>query len=427
MSAQHLSRCSSWLLVLAASTSLEAQTLREWPGAPPCAGTFNECLAAVPAGGTVRIVASSTIAERFTLNRSLTIEAAPGVIAAFTADETHLIDINATQPWAVTLRRIFIDGGSLDAVINGGQPGELTLEASKFRGNAADSQSQLGVVNRPANSGRSRLVIRRCEFEIGSDNNAFTSIRHSGAGTGGMEVLVEDNRFRPEPVVMVETSHRAWYGSMSGSGSWQFVFRRNRILPAIDAPAPGRRYAGGFEVYNFDTVHIDLAVHDNLIMLDRVAGAGGKAVSGGGASGGTVQARVVNNTIIDATYASAFGPNVSGRWDNNIAVNGFRIHDGSAPSSNFQRRGNLEFGYDHTGWPTAPGTVTSDPQLAPDGRPRPGSPALNAGSNLARNETGPGLLGVPADLDLDGLRRTEGGEIDIGAYEGERIHYDGIE
>jgi hypothetical protein len=157
-----------------------------------------------------------------------------------------------------------------------------------------------------------------------------------------------------------------------------------------------------------------------------VAGAGGYAISTGGSTG-QVQVRVLNNTITDAYYATGFQANVFGRFDNNLVANGFRLHDGSALAANFTRRGNLEFGYAFNNWPTAPDTLTTDPQLASNGQPLPTSPAIHAGSDAARAETGPGIFGAPAALDAQGLRRLEGAHIDIGAYEGERIHYDGAE
>lgn len=418
-------RCIAFalLLVATAGTPLCAQTVN-WPGSAPCDAYFTTCLASVPAGGTLRIVSDQVIADRVILNRAVSVEAAPGVSAVFTASENHAFNLPGTAPWAVSLRNLRFEGSTLAVGIAGNQPGDLRLEGLSFRGNAANAQAQLYLQVNAATSARSRIAIRRCEFEIGSDNGAPFSIVQFGGGTAGMELQVEDNRFRPEPVAIAQSFHRAWFANVGGSGTWDIAFRRNRILPASALPA--RRYAYGIEINTVGSAGINLVVHDNVFALDQVAGAGGAAISAGGSSG-QVQVRVLNNTVTDAYYATNFRANVFGRFDNNLVANGFRLHDGEALAANFTRRGNLEFGYAFSNWATAPGTLTTDPQLASNGQPLPTSPAIHAGSDAARAETGPGIFGAPAALDAQGLRRLEGAHIDIGAYEGERIHYDGAE
>lgn len=411
------------LLVTTAGAPLRAQTVN-WPGSAPCDADFLACMASVPAGGTLRIVSNQVIADRVIVERAVSIEAAPGVSAVFTASDNHAFNLPGTAPWAVSLRNLRFQGGTLAFGIAGNQPGDLRLEGLSFRGTAANAQTQINLQIDPATSARSRIAIRRCEFEIGSDNGAPFSIAQFGGGTAGMELQVEDNRFRPEPVAIAQSFHRAWLANVGGSGTWDIVFRRNRILPANALPA--RRFASGIEINTLGTVGVNLLVHDNVFALDQVAGAGGTAISTGGSTG-QVQVRVLNNTITDAYYATSFQANVFGRFDNNLVANGFRLHDGAALAANFTRRGNLEFGYAFSNWATAPGTLTVDPQLASNAQLLPTSPAIHAGSDAARAETGPGIFGAPAALDAQGLRRLEGAHIDIGAYEGERIHYDGAE
>ncbi|MBK9658152.1 MAG: hypothetical protein IPO66_23220 [Rhodanobacteraceae bacterium] len=98
-----------------------------------------------------------------------------------------------------------------------------------------------------------------------------------------------------------------------------------------------------------------------------------------------------------------------------------------APTANFQRRGNLDFGYAMSNWPTAPGTLTIDPKLSPLGQPMTASPAIDAGNDVARGETGPGARASWRHSTHRGCAEIEGAHVDIGAYEGERIHYDGAE
>lgn len=397
---------------------------RNWPGPAPCDSDFSSCLAGAQAGDTVRIVTSQIIADRIALERPVSIIAAPGVHATFTASQGHYLLVPGTQPFALTLRGLSFVNGSLAVGIGGSQAGELRFEELHFQGNAANAQQQLSWQLDPGTSGRSSIVVSRCEFEIGADNGAPFSVSHFGASSGGMRVLVEDNRFRPLPQALAQSFHRAWFGNVDGSGNWEMVFRRNRLSPAAGLPA--RRYASGFEVNTSGNVSVDLAMHDNLFLLDEVAGEGGAAISLGGPSG-TIQARILNNTILHAYYATNFRPNVSGRFDNNLTAHGYRLHDGQAPASAFLRRANLEFGYSQSNWPAAPGTLSVDPLVSELGQPRPGSPLIDSGSDAARAEAGPGTLGVPAALDAQGLRRIEAAQVDIGAYEGERIHADGAE
>ena len=420
-----LSVCRGLLLAgLAASATLSAQTLRLWPGVAPCDANFSTCLASAQAGDTVRIVSNQVIADRIALDRPLSIETAPGVSATFTATQAHTISIPGSAPWVVSLRRLGFVGGTVYLSIGGSQAGELLVEDLSFTSQAANAQAQLQWQLAAGTSARSRVIVRRCEFEIGSDNIAPFSISQFGGSSNGMEVIVEDNRFRPEPVAIAQSGHRVWFANAGGAGTWDIVFRRNRVLPANGLPA--RRFASGIQINTSGAVAVNLLVHDNLFLLDDVAGAGGVAVSTGGSSG-QVQARVINNTFLNAYYATSFGVNVSGRYDNNIAANGFRLHDGMAPTANFQRRGNLDFGYAMSNWPTAPGTLTIDPKLSPLGQPMTASPAIDAGSDAARAETGPGTLATLLALDAQGLKRFEGTHIDVGAYEGERIHHDGAE
>ncbi|MBL8246490.1 MAG: hypothetical protein JNL89_19995, partial [Rhodanobacteraceae bacterium] len=184
------------LATVAACVPLHAQTI-DWPGSAPCNADFSACLESVPAGGTLRIVSNQVIADRIMIQRALSIEAAPGVAAVFTATQNHSISVLGTSPWAVTLRNLRFEAGTLVAGISGNQPGEFRLEGLSFRGNAANAQAQVYWQVNAATSARSRLVVRRCEFEIGSDNGAPYSIAQFGGGTVGMEMQVEDNRFRP--------------------------------------------------------------------------------------------------------------------------------------------------------------------------------------------------------------------------------------
>ncbi|MGE4070783.1 MAG: choice-of-anchor Q domain-containing protein [Lysobacterales bacterium] len=417
-------RIAGLLLALIPVAPTVAATL-DWPGPPPCNSTLMSCADFAQAGDTLRIVSSATVGERLQIFKPLSIVTAPGVSLTLTSTESHLMSINSAVPWMVEISGIQIVGGSWFFAVNGAQPGELTLQQLSFRGHATGASTQLQVSMNQTGSARSQVRIRRSQFEIGSDNAAPNSLIVYGSGSSGGQILIEDNRFRPEGVVMAQSAHKALHGVLGGSGVWEAVIRRNQMLPAVATPS--RRYASGVEVASVDSASVNLLLHDNLMLLDQIAGAGRYGILLGG-SGGQMSARVLNNTIVNAYTVLGFYANSSGQFDNNIVSGGFRFYEGAAPAGNFLQRGNLIFGMSETSsWPIAPGTLIVDPMLSAQGSPLPGSPVIDAGSDLARGASGPGTLGVPEAFDALHLRRLEGAQVDIGAFEGERLFYDGAE
>jgi hypothetical protein len=417
-------RITGLLLALIPVAPTVAATL-DWPGPPPCNNTLMSCVDFAQPGDTLRIISSASVSERLQIFKPLSIVTAPGVSLTLTSTESHLMSINSAVPWAVTVSGIQIVGGSWFFSVNGAQLGELRLQQLSFRGNATGASTQLQVSMNQTGSARSQLSIRRNQFEIGSGDAAPNSVAVYGSGSSGGQILIEDNRFRPEGVVMAQSAHKALFGSLGGSGVWEALIRRNQILPAATNPA--RRYASALEVGSADTSSVNLLVHDNLMLLDQVVGAGYYGVLIGGSQGQTV-ARVLNNTIVNAYTALGFYANSNGQFDNNIVSGGFRFYEGAAPAGNFLQRGNLIFGMSEpSSWPIAPGTLIVDPMLSAQGSPLPASPVIDAGSDLARGASGPGTLGVPEAFDALHLRRLEGAHVDIGAFEGERLFYDGAE
>lgn len=399
--------------------------IRTWPGTAPCAGSFVDCLASAQAGDTVRIVSTATIPDQIALTLPVSIETAPGASATFTSTTAHTFTLPGSAPWTATLRGLKFVGGTLRFTLNGAQAGELRLEQLSISGNASGQQMQINFNLAQSTSARTLINIKGCDFEMGSDPGVSNSISQFGNSTGGIDFIVEDSLFRPEAVVVAQTFQRALSLSAGGNSGWDVVFRRNQVLQAATTPVRG--YASGVAVNSGDNVNVNLLVHDNAFVLDDVAGGGGTAVLAGGSTG-VFQVRVINNTILHAYYAAAFSPNASGRFDNNVLAFGFRMHEGSAPAASFTQRGNLIFGYPNaSNWPTAPGTLTVDPLLSANGLPRTGSPVIDVGSTAARGETGPGSYGALEARDANGLRRVEGAQIDIGAFEGERLFYDGLE
>jgi len=410
-----------WILLLLASLAHGAQaaTVFTWPGPAPCHQALNDCLASAQSGDTVQIAGRQTISAALSLNAAVSIVALPGGEAFFDVDATHFIQLPGTAPWTMNLRGLRFRKGTLTIRINGTQPGTLALEQLTMVQEATGGTRQLTLLPQQTSSAVTTVVVRNSSFESGTQAGAFMSILVFGSNAGLLQLTVEDCRFFPENIAMTPTTHSAL--TIASPAEFELVFRRNQVLRAHTL---SRGFASGVALNNNGGSTSRALIHDNLLLLDGDAGAGGTGVL----AQGPMDIRVLNNTIDFAYNSLAFGAQVSGRIDNNIFSQAFRWHDGPAPETNFQMRGNLVFGMlNPSNWPLPPGTVTSDPQLTNAGMLRPASPAINAGSNAARSEAGPGAQSAPEALDVLRQRRVAGAQIDIGAVEGERVFYAGWE
>lgn len=412
-------------LLLWMPTALLA-TVRDWPGAAPCNLSFMECLNAAQAGDTIRLYTNGPISDRIVIERPVSLVAAPGYQPVFNATENHAFSISSAAPFSLTLSGLRFVGSSVYVGFYGTGAGDVVLEGLSFTGNASTVQTQIGVQMQQTGAQRSRLRVLRSRFQIGSDAGAPYSIALFGSSNAGLDVQIEDNRFAPEPQAMGANAHLAVFALLSGNSRYDLAFRRNQILPA--AALPARRYANGIEWDTIDASTVYMQLSDNLFVLDSIDGAGGAAISAGGTNGGSVDLRAINNTVLGAYNALAFRANVSGRVDNSLISGVVRLHEGQAAISAFQFRNNLMVDIaQSSSWSIPLGTLTLPAQVSPLGVPLPGSPLIDGGSDSARAEAGPGNYTAPVPRDGWGLPRVEGAHIDIGAFEGERIYYDGAE
>lgn len=410
-----------WILFLLASLAHGAQAaiVFTWPGPAPCHQTLNDCLASAQAGDTVQIAGRQTISAPLSLNAAVSIVAMPGGEGFFDVDANHFIRLPGTAPWTMTLRGLRFRRGTLSIRVQGTQPGTLALEQLAMVQEATGATRQLTLLPEQTSSAVTSVLVRNSSFESGTQVGAFMSILAFASNSGALQLTVEDCRFFPEDVAMTPTTHSAL--TIASPAEFELVFRRNQVLRARTL---SRGFASGVALNSTGGAISRALIHDNLLLLDGDAGAGGTGVL----AQGPIDIRVLNNTIDFAYNALAFGAQVSGRIDNNIFSQAFRWHDGPAPASNFQIRSNLVFGMlNPSNWPIPSGTVTGEPLLTNTGMLRPASPAINAGSNAARSEVGPGAQPAPEALDVLRQRRFAGAQIDIGAVEGERVFYDGWE
>lgn len=413
------------LLLLALQAQTAVAVVRDWPGAA-CHASFADCLNVSLAGDTIMIHSNGPISDRVLIERPVSLIAAPGFQPLFTSTENHAISVYTAAAWTLTLRGLHFVNGSVYLGLYGTGAGDARFEQLSFVGNASTVQTQIGIQMQQVGAQRSRISISRSQFVIGSDNQAPMSIALFGSTNAGLTLLIDDNRFRPESVAIGPNAHRVLLAQLSGNAVFDGAFRRNQILPATLLPS--RRYANGVEWNTIDNSTVNFLVQDSVFVLDAVQGAGGTALSAGGTNGGTVNVRGINNSILGAYNAWAFRANCNGRLDNTLVSGVFRLHDGQAPASAFQFRNNLIFDVaQSSSWAIPVGSLSAAPQIDAIGQPLPGSPLMDAGSAVARAESGPGNFTVPEPRDAWGLPRVEGASLDIGAFEGERVYYDGAE
>lgn len=410
-----------WFLLLLTlfGPAAHAGTVYTWPGSAPCHQTLNDCLASAQDGDTVQISGRQTINTILSLNAAVSIVALPGAEAFFDVDAEHLIQLPGTAPWTMTLRGLRFRRGTLAIRVQGTQPGTLVLEQLTMVQEPTGATRQLTLLPAQTSSAITTIVLRNSSFESGSQAGAFASVFAFASNNAQMHLTVEDCRFFPENLAMTPTFHSAL--AVQTPSEFGLVFRRNQVRRAHTA---NRGFATGVVLTNFGSATSRALIHDNLFLLDGDAGAGGVGLS----AQGPIDLRLLNNTFDFAYYSIVFANQVTGRIDNNIFRGSFVWNEGPAPASNFQMRNNLVADMlNPSTWSIPPGTLTGDPQLTREGMLLPTSPAINAGSNAARSEAGPGTQPTPDALDVLRQPRIANAQIDIGAVEGERVFHDGYE
>jgi hypothetical protein len=181
------------------------------------------------------------------------------------------------------------------------------------------------------------------------------------------------------------------------------------VVDVIGNGIVGSGYGYGIRHRLYDATVLDARLLGNLVVGANLEGSAAITVEGF-TSDGTVDARIINNTLVD----NATGIRVAGS-DAVIANNLVRSHAvGLAiASTGVSNRNNLvaDNDTDFVGTSAGPGTVFDAPSFVgpSDYRLASGSPGIDDGDSAA----------VPPELttDLAGQPRIQGAAVDIGAYE----------
>lgn len=398
-----------------------AAAIRTWPGASPCNGTLQACIAAAVAGDIIEIASNGPIAEAIEIfGKSLTLRPASGFAPVFQPSPfTDAIDVfGANQPVTIVIEGMTVRDGTITAYQSGSGVFEVSIrnniiEAAGLDANreairiAAFGATPSGAVDFEIVGNEIRLG-----FLLGDDIAA---------------IAVDD---LPGPTVGVVSGNAVLDG---GDWSTRAAIELRNAAGQATLDVLGNRiaatgYNGGILLHQEGAGSVDARIVNNLAT-------GTIAITGpqpGGisllADAGSGDVLVLNNTLAgnDVGFIATAAPGaslagvlantiVAGNGDDGIVI-------GASLGAGFGNEYNLVFGNGSNTFVPGPGTVQADPLFAGAGdyRLQAGSPARDAG-NDAR---------VPADIvtDLAGGPRITGPDVDIGAYElSDLIFADGFE
>ncbi len=381
-----------------------------WPdhsGSGPCAASLQACLAGVAAGDTVLIGpdepsspdAYTAIDEGLVIQRSLTLGTLPGIDAVLAPDRMITVWPTGPGPHVVTITGLVLRRGAV-------------------------------YVRDEATAPGSRYAIERLRILEAIDPNLSTCAIEARLGSPASEITIADNRIDTGgPAGSPLFRYGICVGDLAGAGTLTARILRNRIRAGAalteqgialglahasgdlrvlgnEVRGPNVRY-GIYAVFDPPGPTRSLALRNNVVAFADDAFADGIRIDAPGA--GTSIA-VTNNTVVHG-QGGIGALAATGRVANNLIAH----HAGrglwtSAAIVNAHNLFHANAGGNTTGPAPGPGSVLADPQLESQAypRPRPGSPAIDAGSNTD----------VPlGSFDADGERRIVGAAVDIGAHE----------
>jgi hypothetical protein len=411
-----------------------AATVR-WPGPAPCAGTLTDCMNSSQDGDVIEMTSDAVINGGNGVAKIVSLRSAPGTRASIYGNGAIGIQIAPSSPWTFSVQDLTIQSVSITLIVQGTSAGRIDVSNTTFVDVAMGNQTQLNVVfDQPVNL-RNTIVITGCRFFAPASVDQVFSTRISNQQSSSPLVDITGNTFLAQlSSLSTNFRHALDVVAMGGSSlsDWEIEMARNKVVGSTNAASS--RYFSGFEVDAFTGSRLSANLHDNEFNLDGVTTGGGGAIIAG-ALGGEIVLRALNNTVVDAYTAIVLNRSGSGQMsakiDNNLLLNGFRaIEASSVDSAAVTQRKNLVFGYINPSTILlAADTLLLNPLLgsAADLHLRPGSPAIDAGLDLARSELGPGTLPAPTALDAERYQRIQGSHVDIGALEGTRLFNDGLE
>jgi len=399
--------------VLGQPSSALAATTLTWPNltpSGPCLGTLQACIDEAAPGDIVQIgVDDFLLADRYTgvnediaINKSLTLRAASGIDAVFTAGR----GITITPPFVPLLSyTIAVEGVTLDRgtiVVNDATfSSSFRVENVRFN-DVPDNQVAIDMLSQFGSSPNFQILRNVVRFQP----HAAISTRALRVNPQALNasVTVAENRIEAPRGGMQQAINVGSYAA--------------GVIRVANNTIEGRDFIGGI------LVNQPISSGSASIFVINNSVSGQHVDPGSGAAGlelalTNADAHVVNNTLVYGTRGLVFSsvvasPTVTAQVANNLVAfniaEGFRV---DASYTGIGNNNNLVYANGTNSFVAGAGTLTSDPLLATRGYPRPTdlSPAINSGSNAA-------VAAVGLDLfDVDGHPRVMLATVDIGAYE----------
>lgn len=392
-----------------------------WPESNPsgpCHGlTLQQCIAAAPASGRVRVVRGlgthgdyHAIPGTLTISRPLELVVDPGVDAVLAHNADIVFEAGVGQSGSVRIEGFVLPRGSIRVRPFGATPGLVRIARNRIgMRSAAETDVAIEVELATGASGLWQLELaENVLYSTGSDGPWAIKVLQNLGGTHQAEVRVCDN--------LIESRHPE--GMREGiaidiARTTRIDVERNIVRGGTDIDAtssPIRVFL--MAASGAPTVRIA----DNWVHAAPTATAAGIAVRTGTQS---PRIRVVNNTIVDGrdgVGANTDNPATEIDLYNNLVIGqrlvAFRVEG----TSTVRNGANALFGNagSASGFTLAGSTITAEPRLERRDFPVPrtGSPLRDAGDFSAW------VVGASQHFDASGERRDRGGGIDVGALEG---------
>ena len=414
-------------LLLTVAPAVQAD-VRTWPGAPPCHHTLQSCLNSVDPGDVVEIASDAVIDESLLIeDRLVSLRAGEGFHPTLAAGRNLIVDFSPSTtgfwvPYHLEYAGLTLAGGRFEFGTT--REGSVLIE----RMDLTQSSSVAGIYIATFGTdtgGAAQITLRQNHVRASLDAQQAVFV---GLGMPA-QVVIEDNLIESLAGTPVPGASRVALHVQGTTANGSVEIRRNRILAHADPNLIAPRLRRGISLAPFGgSVAFEVRIIDNLIDVGVDSSDIGIVSIIGSGSGSSVY-DITNNTVrsvgpgivlydtspTQTALTARIRNNIVARPANASAASGLQWSTGHPAISNDY---NLLFHTSGNSAPLGAHTLFADPQFQSDDNPRlqATSPAIDASDDLARGDALP-HLGLAVALDGDGLRRSIGAQVDLGAFE----------